>query len=608
MKGNLRIATVVLLLCICVSPALAQFEVFDKTVDWPQMGQFNVPGEVSVSGSGTSAVYTVKGNGDNIGSNTESRDSGGDEGFFVYKELSGSWSLQAKVAWVDAYDNSEIGVMIREQAEKPGSNYYWIETFQWGAQTLANFRNRLQTGGTAGVQLYTPEGNPVEDPGEGLWIRVTRIAPIHLFYCEYSFDGNDWFFANGMTQVWDSDTAAYGIAITSGQDDDWLVEASATDVALTTPPPVAVRSLSQAAFAVGDTIEVSIDVINPGESATDATVKETIPEGWTASNISYSGVEANGVIAWNLSSIPAGSTVLTYQAAPPTSPGDKAIWEGVVEESNVVTQGKAGLLFSAGGFERISDGMVVLYTFDTGEGDTIHDVSGVGDPMDLTIGDVSRVRWESGFITVTAPTLISTEGPAIKIHDAIVATNEITIEAWITPDNIEQNGTARIVTYSDNIFGRNFTLGQGRYNQGGDRWQFRLRTTENVRDGSSPALVTNRGTLEAVLTHIVFTRNEFWEAGFYINNVLTVEGNQPILEGLFPGDLVERFDEFDDAGWDPTLRFGLANEINGAREWLGEFHVVAIYNRGLTEEEIAQNYAAGPNITLTVDVKEWSIF
>ncbi len=350
--------------------------------------------------------YTVKGNGNNIGSNTDSLEEGGDEGFFVYKELEGSHSLQARIAWIDAWDTSEVGVMIRQFPEQPGSNYFQIETNQWGAQTHANFRNRLGVGGTSGEQLFTPDGAPVEDPGDGLWIRATRIEPIDFFYCEYSLDGTEWVFGYSMTQAWDSETAAFGLAIAGGQDDDWLVEAKATDVAFSTPPPITVRSLSQAAFSAGDTVEVTIDVINPGDSSRDITIEETVPLAWSVSDISDGGSESGGTITWNLTAVPAGTTQITYNVTAPGSPDDEAFWSGGVEGSNVKTLGKAGLLFSEGGGERVSDGILVLYTFDAGQGDTVYDVSGVGEPLNLKMRDPDRVVWEDGFIRVTAPTII----------------------------------------------------------------------------------------------------------------------------------------------------------------------------------------------------------
>ena len=103
--------------------------------------------------------------------------------------------------------------------------------------------------------------------------------------------------------------------------------------------------------------------------------------------------------------------------------------------------------------------------------------------------------------------------------------------------------------------------------------------------------MTERGTLEPVLTHIVFTRNIEWATTFYKNG-------QILFEGWQDGFLTSWMEFY----------FALANEINGSREWLGEYHVVAIYGRALTDDEVGQNFAAGPAITIQTDVADWSLF
>jgi hypothetical protein len=40
-------------------------------------------------------------------------------------------------------------------------------------------------------------------------------------------------------------------------------------------------------------------------------------------------------------------------------------------------------------------------------------------------------------------------------------------------------------------------------------------------------------------------------------------------------------------------RLALANELTGDRPWLGEFHLVAIYDRALSQAEVSQNFEAG---------------
>jgi Concanavalin A-like lectin/glucanases superfamily len=66
-----------------------------------------------------------------------------------------------------------------------------------------------------------------------------------------------------------------------------------------------------------------------------------------------------------------------------------------------------------------------------------------------------------------------------------VSRSELTLVVWMRPDNLEQSGPARIVTYSQSPASRNFTLGQI-----GNTLTFRLRTPASGINGVSPALYT----------------------------------------------------------------------------------------------------------------------
>ena len=46
------------------------------------------------------------------------------------------------------------------------------------------------------------------------------------------------------------------------------------------------------------------------------------------------------------------------------------------------------------------------------------------------------------------------------------------------------------------------------------------------------------------------------------------------------------------SNWDRSYRFALANEMTQDRSWLGSFYKVAVYDRALTAEEVAQLYNA----------------
>jgi hypothetical protein len=71
----------------------------------------------------------------------------------------------------------------------------------------------------------------------------------------------------------------------------------------------------------------------------------------------------------------------------------------------------------------------------------------------------------------------------LGLYNALVATHRMTLLVWMRPDNLEQTGPARIVTYSQDWRYRNFTLAQMR-----NTLTFRLRTPASGLNGTEPSL------------------------------------------------------------------------------------------------------------------------
>lgn len=106
---------------------------------------------------------------------------------------------------------------------------------------------------------------------------------------------------------------------------------------------------------------------------------------------------------------------------------------------------------------------------------------------------------------------------ATKIINAVTASNAITVEAWVQPANITQDGPSRIVTLSQDTLNRNFTMAQG--GSGADPpdvFDFRLRTTTTSNNGI-PSIRTPSGTATTMLTHVVYTRDAAGSANIYVN-------------------------------------------------------------------------------------------
>jgi VanZ like family/Concanavalin A-like lectin/glucanases superfamily len=69
------------------------------------------------------------------------------------------------------------------------------------------------------------------------------------------------------------------------------------------------------------------------------------------------------------------------------------------------------------------------------------------------------------------------------LFDALVQRGQLTLLISMRPDSMDQIGPARVVTYSQDGFNRNFTLGQIH-----NALTFRLRTPDSGLNGTSPAL------------------------------------------------------------------------------------------------------------------------
>lgn len=229
---------------------------------------------------------------------------------------------------------------------------------------------------------------------------------------------------------------------------------------------------------------------------------------------------------------------------------------------------------------RVTTGLQVFYNFAEASGEVVKDRSGVGEPVHLKITDGNSVRRSAGSLQIVRRTTIRSERPARKLIDSVRQSGAITIEAWIEPANATQSGPARMVTLSKNANERNFTLGQD-----GDRFDVRLRTTSTSTNGI-PAVATPGKSAQPRLTHVGYTHSRDGQTRIFVDGRSVVQKSVPGLP----------------SNWNADFEFALGNELSGDRPWLGTFHLVAVYNRDLTRDEIGQNFRAGPQGDSTPDM------
>lgn len=226
---------------------------------------------------------------------------------------------------------------------------------------------------------------------------------------------------------------------------------------------------------------------------------------------------------------------------------------------------------------RVRDGLVAEYHFDERSGATLHDRSGIGAPLDLTLADEQAVsRVPEGYFVHT-PARIASPEPAAKVIDALQGTGEFTLEAWVRTANLTQDGPARIMTLSKDSPNLNFSLVQSRFDGGPARVGLRLNTSAPP-PGKHWHELRSELPLTTDLTHLMVTRSPDGTVIFYVNGVEQGRGQAP-------GDF---------SSWDTDYKLLFTNDALAERPWLGEHHLAAIYQRALSAAEVGQNYAAGP--------------
>jgi concanavalin A-like lectin/glucanase superfamily protein len=250
----------------------------------------------------------------------------------------------------------------------------------------------------------------------------------------------------------------------------------------------------------------------------------------------------------------------------PVTPIDPSL---VVSNALTLTQGT----IAAGG-SRYDANAIAIYMFETGQGSTAYDTSGVTPEADLQLS--GNVSWVGGWgiqIGQGGQAQASTSASA-KFASMIQGTGEYTFETWVAPANVTQAG-AYIVSYSGSNTTRNATLAQ-------DVMQYQAMTRSSVTDtNGSPPLVTTTagGAAQAAMQHVVLTYDPVNGQKIYVNGVWT--GDVDPAKG---GSL---------ANWDSTFALVLGNEVTGQRQFQGVIKFVAIHNRALTPAQIQQNFAAG---------------
>ncbi|GMQ86977.1 MAG: hypothetical protein BMS9Abin08_0175 [Gammaproteobacteria bacterium] len=324
-------------------------------------------------------------------------------------------------------------------------------------------------------------------------------------------------------------------------------------------PFFASADLVTAYDAVKSKIDLADDTNNPTRSRLTVRLRNEFHNCWTSSCSNDAQAMEDAILAFIID-IDAGAPPLVIDP-------DLVI-------SNAMNLDPDGIVASGG--DRYETNVIALYEFKTGAGTIALDTSNVGDDLNLTLsGDY---QWVGGWgIQLNGGTAKAqgTTTTSRKLHDLITATGEYSIEAWVVPGNVTQEGPARIVSYSAGVNARNFTLGQTQYN-----YDFLHRSSSTDANGE-PALSTADADedLQAALQHVVVNYDPVNGRRIYVNGVFT-DDVDPSLAGNL-------------SDWDDSFALVLGNEASSDRPWQGILRMVAIHNRVLTPAQIQQNFDIG---------------
>ncbi|MEM7800153.1 MAG: PQQ-dependent sugar dehydrogenase [Chloroflexota bacterium] len=435
-----------------------------------------------------------------------------------------------------------------------GNLYYMLTTYTTESGTIQMVRYSAQE--TVATPLINPAGGTFEDP---VTVSLsTATAGATIYYTTNS--ANPTTESTLYTGPFEVSTSMIvkARALAAGLNGSGTASALFTigDTVINQPPIV--DAGADQIVTVGDS--VSLD----GSATTDPDGDDNFLTGEQWEQLSGPAVEISD----------ASEEVAFFS---PTQPGTYRFRLTMSDTRDVASDEVTITVFAS---PRAGADLIAMYTFYEGVGNTVSDVSGNGEPLDLTIANGSAVRWGvDDTLTVTSGTTISSGAAATKINNACRSASGVTLEAWISAASLDQTGPARIVSLSQTTLLRNMTLAQE-----GDEFDARIRTT-GTNDNGEPSTRTSGNSVSTDLTHVVFV----WESGgttsIYVDGTL-------VESGTVTGDL---------SNWDAGYQLILGNEASNDRPWLGRYALVALYCSGLSDAEVRTNYDAA------LPFSEWAV-
>ena len=315
----------------------------------------------------------------------------------------------------------------------------------------------------------------------------------------------------------------------------------------------------------------SINVFSQAPVITKQPSNQGVIEGQTATF----SIEVTGdtlTYQWYKDGVAIGGATDSIYTTPATVLADNGSEFSVkVTNSSGSDSSNAATLYVTAAGSRVTASLIAAYDFKEGSGATINDISGVDSPLNLTIPDSDAVVWTQEGLNIKEPTNINSGSPASKLIDSCKASNELTVELWVSPNNLTQgsSNSSSIISLAIASAFRNFAVQQTE-----DRIEGIVRTNPAITEGTSTQ--TSGGVVKNSLMHVVFARAADGKTKIYVDGV--EEASDSIA-----GDFLN--------SWSISNILAIGGASWGGEYWLGTFYYAGIYNRSLSSNEINHNFS-----------------
>ncbi len=510
--------------------------------------------------------YYVAGNGWDIQQD-------GDECFFVYRKISGSFRIEADLEWINApHEWAKAGLMVRETTDGDSVQTNIVTSGSPGMPDRYEEGSRLTT-----QAAYTTSWDNLPEEMWGLPTRlaITRIGANNMFIREY-FDivTEEWVKFPIVIEAMPEEVLV-GLAASSHIDDEnsWA-EAWFRNVVVDEDfvGMVATRLLPTVIYETEQPVTILIEI--EGDAGT-VELKETPPSGWAISDISDGGSASGGTISWSFD-FAGGAKTITYNVTPPSTATGMVDFSGQLGEDDVYgnTQTKVAALLPLDELEKqdITTGLEGHWTFDEGSGMVAADSCGKGRDADFRNGEAT---WVDG-IKGKALQFDGDDDLAVTGYFGVDENKPRTVSYWLKTD--------WAVGASSGCVGWGFST------ENGAKWHTRLNQT------------AGNGTVGAIRTEIQgnyfigstplndgnwhHVASVFPEGGFVMEDVIHyVDGIEDPMSGTNTGNAdIEVWTAGED--WGTEVEIGSRLQGTSQQYYIGLLDEIRIYSRALSLAEI----------------------